>query len=1018
VQSRFWFGAIAILTWTISPAVLMGQDTQRPASGRLKEETRAPWVRNDERFIRRWLVLSDIPIAGVADGFEKDWLGEHGGETAIKPAERMAHHLPNGATVSWRSVTSWGDSNDLNDGNGLKRDLAGYAFATVSRKEGGKVLLSIGSDESVRVWVNGALALDKRTGRQFTFDEDQVEVEMKAGENSLLVKIEQRAGPWTFSARVLERGTVVQRLQEIGPSLAGYSQTAIELKTDINKERADQDKVAVQAVGAGGKVFAEKSATRGETVRFDPATWPNGAYEIRCTTRKMDGLLYATHVPWYKGDSIAAVRELIAAGAKADQSAPEGFATKMLADMVIDRLGKDAGSVTGNPWWAVHSPLMEFEEMKLERAGKTALARPYGFVRLAYRDETDGSPQFCRVYLPGGYDRSKKWPLVVKLHGYNPANPVYVRWWAVDSRHHNLADVEYSGRQGVLYMEPHGRGNTTYLGLGDQDVVRAIQLAKQRFNIDEDRVYLSGDSMGGWGTWNVGTRHADLFAAIAPIFGGVDYHSTQSEEDLARMGPLDRFMADKQSSWSMAESLVHTPILVHHGDIDRAVNVDFSRYGVHLLQRWGFDVRYVEMPGYAHEDLNAMGNIIEWFLEHRRNANPSSVRIRSAELQNASAYWVKVDQAASPKEFMVVNADVVAPNTIRVDSQNALALTLSPAASLIDPAKSVKVVWNGEAQTLQVADGRLRLRAAGYKEEAGEKNSKVAGPLGDIFNTPFAIVVGGASPDPAMNAVCQKKAEVAVNSWKVWQNQPPRVFKDSELSDQDAARYSLLLIGGPDANLVARKMAGNRLEIVADHITVGGKSFAATDARVQTIFPNPLNAQRYVLVVAATSADSMYFWSPDRLRNAQYDFTIEDGHMAPGNRRVSPADVWVAGGWFDRNWRVDDTLVRPGNPDERAKAVVLHAPRPDRVIDPKTLASYTGSYQVGPSMVIKVRLDERRLIAEVGAQAPAELVPVTDTEFIVVEGPAKIVFEKDAAGKVVSFKGWQNGQEFTGKKTE
>jgi hypothetical protein len=54
--------------------------------------------------------------------------------------------------------------------------------------------------------------------------------------------------------------------------------------------------------------------------------------------------------------------------------------------------------------------------------------------------------------------------------------------------------------------------------------------------------------------------------------------------------------------------------------------------------------------------------------------------------------------------------------------------------------------------------------------------------------------------------------------------------------------------------------------------------------------------------------------------------------------------------------------------------------------------------------------------AKVGEQPEIELVPVSDIEFIVVEGPARIVFEKDAAGKVVSFKVWQGGREFPVKK--
>ena len=988
-----------------SSTAVFGQEP-KPAAPQLKNEMRMPWSRGDERFIRHWLVLGDIPFA--AGGFEQDWLTEHGGEAAIKPAEKMTHRLPGGSTVAWRDVTSWGDATDLANGAGLKRDMLAYAYATVSRRAAGKALLSIGSDESIRVWLNGALVLDRRTRRPLTFDEDQVEVDMKAGDNALLVKLEQRAGPWIFAARVLERGATPPRIQEIGPSLNDDSPSALIIRTDVTSDRAALDKVTVQAVAAGGKILAEKTVARGESVVFDPRSWPDGAYEIRCSTRRVNGLLYATHLPWYKGDAMAAARALVAG--PTGLRTPNGFTTNMLADLVKDRLGKDLASVTGNPWWAIHSALMEVEELRLEDAGKPARERPYGFYRLAWRDEIDGSPQFCRAYLPGGYDRAKKWPLVLHIHGYNGANPDYVRWWSVDQRH-NVADVEYGAGQGVIYMEPHGRGNNNYIGLGDQDVVRAIRLAKERFSVDEDRVYLVGDSMGGWGTWNVATRHPDLFAAIAPVFGGADYHSQFSEEALAKLTPLDRFLAEKrESSWAMAEGLLNLPILVHHGDVDRSVNVDFSRYGVRLLERWGYNIRYVELPGYGHEDLNVMSGLIDWFLEHRRVANPPRVRLRSAELGNASAYWVRVDQAASPREFMVVDAEITGPNAIRVDSQNVLALSLSP---VIDTSQPVRVVWNGEPRTVAADHGRLALTAPGYQAAAGEKNAAVAGPLGEIYNTPFAIVTGTASADPAMKEMCRRKAEAAVNFWQQWQRQPPRVFLDSEISDADAARYSLLLIGGPEANRVARKFG--LVEIAPDHVTIRGRFFAATDARVQVIYPNPLNPQRYVLLAGANSAGALSLWTPDRLRDADFDFVIEDGHVPPGSERVSAPEIWVAGGWFDRRWQIDDSLIVSGNSEIRSKSAVL---QPDRVIAPAILASYAGAYQVGPGMAVKVRVAGKRLVAQAGEQPEVELLPASDVEFYVLEGPVKIVFERDAAGKTVSFKVWQNGQQFTAKKTE
>ena len=986
-----------------------------PAQTKLKEEMRSPWTRGDGRFIRHWLVVSDLPLA---EGFDKDWLAAQGGETGAHPAEKMAVKLPDGKSQEWRSVVAWGDEVDLSNGQGVKRDLVAYAFATVKRAEAGKAVLSLGSDESIRVWLNGALVLDKRTSRPQTFDEDRVVVEMKAGENTLLVKSEQRIGPQTISARVLEPGAVPARIQEIGPSLRESKADALVVTTDINGAHAALDRVTVTVVGAGGRVAAERTAPRGERLSFDAAAWPDGPYEVRCTTRRPNGLMYATHLAWYKGDAVAHARRLLAAAAKADDQTTAGFTTKMLADMVLDRLDtKDLDKVTGNPWWTIHSPLMEFDEMQLEAKGVPAVVRPYGFARLAYRDDVDGSAQFAVAYLPGGYDPAKKWPLVVKLHGYNPANPEYVRWWGVDSRHHVLADTEYNGHQGVIYTEPRGRGNTSYIGIGDQDVVRVIQLAKERFNVDDDRVYLMGDSMGGWGTWNVATRHPDLFAAIAPIFGGVDYHSILSEDALAKITPLARYFQEKDSSWSLAESLVNMPIFVHHGDVDRSVNVDYSRYGVRLLQRWGYNIRYEEMPGYGHEDLNRWADIFNWFLEHRREANPAHVRLHTAELKNASAYWARIDQAASPGDFMALDAEITDPNTIRLDTRNAGRVTLSPVSPLIDRDKPVTVNWNGVTQEASFEGGRLRLGAA----VAGtEKGPRIAGPAADIFTTPFAIVTGTSASDPEMKQMCAQKAEALAAGWKNWQRVPARVFKDSELTDADAARYSLVLIGGADANLVTRKLAsGIPLEISADHVKVGPRSFSAADARVQLIYPNPLNKQRYVMVIAATSAAGMYFVNANELMNVQFDFVIQDGRI-PGAAGGSAADLAVAGGWFNGHWEFEDAFCHEGDAKLRAGGALLHAPGHGPGIDPKVLESYAGKYQIAPNVVVGVERKENRLMAHgPGSDGPgAEMLPISDSEFFIMEGGVQVAFVKDAAGKTVSLKGSQNGQPFMAKKVE
>jgi dienelactone hydrolase len=889
--------------------VLGSEPAAMPA---LKNDSRMPWARNDERFIRSWLV-----VGAFAGGLEVDALAPAGGEASARPADGQEVKRADGSSVTWHPLTSWVDIVELADLTGPRDNAIAYAFATVPRAATGKALLSVGSDEGVRVWLNGKLVLRRDGLRSVVPDEDQVEVDMNAGQNSLLVKVPQTIGPWAFCVRVLEPGTVLARKMEIGPSIVKLSPEGFTLRTDISAARADAAPVVVEAVASGGKTVLATTAKRGVELAVDASTWPDGPYEVRCTTRTSDGRRFVTHLPWYKGESLAKARELAAAAAKADASKPEGFALRMLADMVEDRLGMKLAAAAGNPWWRIHSPLMEYDEMMLERAGQTGRIRPHGFVRLAYRDESDGSPQFCRAYLPAEYDAQKKWPLVLQLHGHNDANPVYVRWWSADRRHVEV-DAGYTNHQDVIYLEPHGRGNAWYRGIGDSDIVRVIAEAKRLFSVDEDRVYLTGDSMGGWGTWNIASRHPDLFAAIAPIFGGSDYHAQMSEQELASLSPIERFFEETQSTWSMAEGLLNLPIFVRHGDQDQAVNVEYSRWAVRLLQRWGYDVRYHELPGHIHEALTGQNGSmnIDWFLKRRRDPNPRHVRIRSAELRNASAYWAQALQAANPLAFMALDAEIVDRDVIRLDTDNVLDVALAPSQALVDTAQPVKVVWNGVERITPWSDGKLRLTAAGYDPAAVHKNSRLPGTMADFTLTPFAVVIGTTAKDPAMKAMCRKKAEAYIDAWRKWQNQSPRVFKDTELTDADAARYSLLLFGGPDANRITARLAAKLpLTISADRVVFDGKAFAARNAAVQMIYPHPLNAERYVWVAAGTSPQGMDFCDtdPDNPSLNMWDYVISDSRVAAQQLPRPFFQNRLVSGLFDYNWRVSDALVHRGD---------------------------------------------------------------------------------------------------------
>ncbi len=993
----------------------------------LKGEMRNPWQRNNEWYFRHWLVVGgfEAPAAAGKDAaavrdsaMKTDYLREHGGETAIRPKADFEHHRADGSTVRWRSVDSFHDYVGLEDQSsaGMKSPGIAYAFATFQRLATGKALLSAGSDGGIRIWINGKLAHEKEVRRQLTPDEDQVEVPVVAGENTVLIKLELNSGAGNFYFRILEPGAVLNRQAEIGPTiLSGEPDSAtLTVRTDLANASAEAAPVKVEVVGAGGRVAAQRTELRGRQVTFETRPWPEGAYEIRFSTLTLDRKPFAAHLPWYKGDAIKAARRLIADAAKADKAT--GLTLQMLADMVRDRLGEKLDAIPGNPWWAIHSPLMEYEELKQLESGGPGPIRPYGFVRLAYRDEVDGSPQFCRAYLPAGYTAARKWPLVVNLHGYHQTNPVYVRWYWVDRRHVAF-NSEFSDNHPVIVLEPHGRGNTSYLGLGENDILGVIRMAKERFSVDDDRVYLMGESMGGYGVWNIGTRHPELFAAIAPIYGGSDYHAAMTEEALAGLSPMERFLQEKGSSFSRAEALMNMPIFIHHGDADPAVNVEYSRYIVKMLQRWGYDIRYREHPGGIHEDLKVANEIVDWFLEHKRNEQPRRVRLRSAELASASAYWAHVERFVDPLAFMLLDAEVVGPNLIRLDTRNISAVSLSPGPPLVDPIKPIKVVWNGEpVRSLQLSEGRLTLQAAGVQPKALHKTPRRAGPTIDLTATPFAVVTGTISTDPQMRDRCRQKADEFVTFWQGWQHRKPRLFLDKDLTEKDTAAYSLLLIGGPEENLVTRKFSDRLpLKIAPDSIELGGRRFRATDAVVQMLYPHPLNPARYVSVVAGTSADGMFFWDPNDRNVWNWDFVIVDG-KAMNVRSQTAENGRVVSGLWNSDWQIDESCLFSGNSEMRAKVATVKVPHLNKAVNPALFKDYVGSYEIAPGFLIRVDLDGGHLMLHVPGQLDGEMFPEAETEFFMNTGGLRISFVRDSAGKVTSLVVHTPGRDYPARK--
>lgn len=987
----------------------------------LEETMRNPWKFDQSVFLQNWLVLGVIPIQEIEET-DKDFLAECGGEASVRPVEGQVIKI-SGHELKWMPANSKNVVDLLRFYQGVKNEnVVAYAYTIINRKEFGRVYLTIGTDDGVKVWVNGKMVHRNLRQRGLTLDEDLVNADMNAGDNYLLLKIQQGAGGWGYAVRLLENANQFNTIT--GNIEFSITNTNPEEKTlsVISQSNLDQtilrQTVQMQVCGAGGNVVAKRTFYSSKPIILNYKNWPDGTYEFRFLYKDIRGMECFKYATWYKGDILAEARTIINTAPDKNVRTPDASLHRMLADMIIDRLGSNLQNPDSAKFNSIHPPLLEFAEFKAKKQ-----IRSNGFIRMAYIDDLDNTPQFCRCYLPLHYNPSKKWPVVVYLHGYNQDNPEYIKWWSVDKRHDAASD-----KYDVIYIEPHGRGNTQYSGPGDRDVLKCIEMAKQKFNVDEERVYLTGASMGGFGTWNVATRHPELFAAIAPIYGGGDYHVLTPKEILEKMSGREIFQSDKSSSTAQLESLLNMPILVSHGDQDQSVNVNLSRYLVRMLQRWNYDVRYIEVPDKGHSDLGLSDQTIVWMLQHKRNSFPRQVRVRAADLQTASAYWIKVLQKRDPNEFMTVDAEVLENNTIRVDSKNVLELSITPGKTLVDYSKPIQLFWNGTKMTINnPSSKKIILTDKNYNSLVEiKKTPMTAGPISDFQNTPFLIVIGTLSSDSVINKIIRQKADMIIQGWKRSQKFEPRVKNDADVTETEMTQYSLCLLGGPEENSISKKVFEKiPFQVKSEKILIDGKSFKAKDAFFQSVYRNPYNSDRYINIIAGTSKAGLSLYDPNQQELHQYDYFIADGKIPNYSAGATNEKILIGSGFFDEHWKLSEAFLNAGNEELRSKCAYLKVNdnlTTDIVSISKPslelLKSYCGKYQITGGPLLKIFVSDGILKVAQGPndQFTAIMHPTSESEFFVKEANVSLFFIKDKTTNSYIMNGRQGGQEFTSKK--
>jgi len=523
-----------------------------------------------------------------------------------------------------------------------------------------------------------------------------------------------------------------------------------------------------------------------------------------------------------------------------------------------------------------------------------------GFQERAYISEIDGSAEPFFLYVPTRYDPARPWPLLVFLHGYYSGLDVL-----------NWRDFMYSStleevceREGVILLMPYGRSNTEFMGVGESDVLETIAHVRREYNVDPDRVILSGASMGGSGALSIACHYPDRFAGLILITARVDYYQWMGVPREA-LPPFKRARVDSDYARELLPNLRHVPILEFHGELDREFAAQAARLEA-LCERNNVPCRVVEFPGRDHYIWSSSFThpaFLERLRSARRVRSPERFTFRTFTVKYPGAYGVRIDGLRDWGHMGEVRVNAARDGTLRLELSNCTGVTLLPSLARRAPADDWDVLLDGRAAVgIARADGAIvfSVKHEGEEDHALRKTTRLCGPIREAYDGPFVIVFP-AGDLPGADADRLLALRLAAE-WRAYAQATPRLLPDSAVAERHLARYNLVLCGSPQTNRVLRRLAPDLpIAITPEYYVVGQHRFPVEGNGIQFIYPNPANHDRYVLVAHGAR------WAPRVEPNHKLDLlpdfivygedTVEDGTRFPTNRIL-------CAGYFDGNWRL------------------------------------------------------------------------------------------------------------------
>lgn len=409
---------------------------------------------------------------------------------------------------------------------------------------------------------------------------------------------------------------------------------------------------------------------------------------------------------------------------------------------------------------------------------------------------------------------------------------------------------------------------------GRIDALEVLDLAIDKYKPDPKRIYLTGHSMGGHGTWYLGATYPDKWAAIAPCAGYptlTGYGSADGKIPEEGQSEVEKTLlraSNGSNVLRLSDNYKGLGVYIHHGDSDKVVSVNYARQMREILGRSHSDFSYYEYPGGSHwfgsesVDWPPLFDFFKWHTIKPDSAADVIDFVTVNPAISSSYKWASIMQQNRSLEYSTIRLRRdKKQKTIKGSTENTALLKLE--LDQFSPGDTILVLLDS-ISIRHVVVGQVPLYLKGYpKWEIGEapdakhKNSVRTGTFKEAFNHKMVFVYG-TSGDVKENAWAFNKARYDAEVWYYRGNGAIDVVADKDFSLEKFKDRGVVLYGNSETNSAWRvALKDCPIGVTRDQITAGSQVFAGKDLATYFTWPRHDSATAMIAVVSGTGLTGM-----------------------------------------------------------------------------------------------------------------------------------------------------------------